>query len=357
MKDYRRTSKGNIQYSVQELFFVVIVGIICGCDSWEGISLYSRLKLDWFRQHFPYSKGIPSHDTLERFFAKLDSQAFGHCFINWAASVFNNIDNEVVSIDGKRICGSYDKGKGQAALHVVSAYASANRLTLGQVATDVKSNEITAIPALLDLIEVKHTTVSIDAMGCQKEIAKKIRSKDAHYLLAVKENQKELHRNVIQSFKLEPVKDFDNWEDMGHGRIEKRICEVINDLKWLEQKEKWMDLSTLVRIRSERMIKNTGEIQTQTRYYISSKLSSAKDFNRMVRSHWAIENNLHWNLDVVFKEDKMRKRKGSSAFNFNIINKIALKILDKNKGKLTKPLARIYAANDDAYRELLIKSL
>jgi len=175
VKDPRRTDKGNIQYSVGELFFLTLAGILCGCDSWESIAMFGKLKTTWFREFFPYRKGTPSQDTLERFFGKLSKESFGECFINWASRSFKSIENEVISIDGKRLRGSFDKGMEQAAVHVVSAYASANRLTLGQVATREKSNEITAIPQLIDLLDLEHTTVSIDAMGCQKEIVRKIR--------------------------------------------------------------------------------------------------------------------------------------------------------------------------------------
>lgn len=299
MKDHRRISKGNLLYSLEEIFFLTLVALICGCDSWESIDMFGKTKLDWFRQYFPYRKRTPSADTLIQFFAKLDSAIFGQCFISWANEKFVNMENEVINIDGKRLCGSYDTYLNERALHVVSAYASANQLTLGQVLTDEKSNEITAIPQLLKLIDVKDTTVSIDAMGCQKEIASTIRQKNAHYLLAVKENQKELHQNMLQSFERLPVNGADTQLSSGHGRIEKRTCEIITSKEWIESTQ-WPDLTTLVRITSERTIKLTGEQQQQTRYYISSKEAGAKIFNHMVRSHWSIENNLHWVMDVTF---------------------------------------------------------
>ena len=317
--------------------------------------MFGKTKLDWFRQYFPYRKRTPSADTLIQFFAKLDSAIFGQCFISWANEKFVNMENEVINIDGKRLCGSYDTYLNERALHVVSAYASANQLTLGQVLTDEKSNEITAIPQLLKLIDVKDTTVSIDAMGCQKEIASTIRQKNAHYLLAVKENQKELHQNILQSFERLPVNGADTQLSSGHGRIEKRTCETITSKEWIESTQ-WPDLNTLVRITSERTIKLTGEQQQQTRYYISSKGAGAKIFNHMVRSHWSIENKLHWVMDVTFKEDHSRKRTGNSAFNFNIITKVALKILEKNKGTSSKPLTRLRATADDGFRHSLINN-
>jgi predicted transposase YbfD/YdcC len=353
VKDHRRTDKGNLLYSVEELFFLAIVAVICGSDSWESIDMFGKTKLDWFRLYFPYRKRTPSADTLREFFAKLDSTIFGQCFISWASQKFVNMDNEMVSIDGKRLCGSYDTYLNQRALHVVSAYASANQLTLGQVLTQEKSNEITAIPQLLELIDVNDTTVSIDAMGCQKEIASTIREKNAHYLLAVKENQKELHQNILQSFERLPVDGIDTQVSTGHGRIEKRTCEIITSKEWIESTQ-WRDLNTLVRVTSERTLKLSGEQQQQIRYYISSKKADAKTFNEMVRSHWAIENKLHWVMDVTFKEDISRKRTGNSAFNFNIITKMGLKILEKNKGNSSKPLTRWRAALDDDFRHSLI---
>jgi len=317
--------------------------------------MFGKTKLDWFRIYFPYRKRTPSADTLMRFFSQLDTDSFGQCFISWASQRFKNMDNEVINIDGKRICGSYDTFHQQAALHVVSAYASANQLTLGQVATQAKSNEIKAIPQLLDLIEVTGNTVSIDAMGCQTEIVSKVRQKGAHYLIAVKENQKELHSQIKQSFDYQSIDDSHTQIESGHGRIEKRTCDVINSTDWIECKSKWADLTTLIRISSERTIKLSDQLQSQTRYYISSKNADAATFNQLVRSHWSIENKLHWVLDVTFNEDLSRKRAGNSAFNFNIIAKIALKILEKNKGNSSKPLTRLKAALDDSFRDALIR--
>ena len=317
--------------------------------------MFGKTKLAWFRTYFPYRKRTPSADTLMRFFAKLDTASFGKCFISWANQMFKNIDNEVISIDGKRLRGSYDTFTQQAAIHVVSAYASANQLSLGQVVTQQKSNEIMAIPELLNLIDVKDTTVSIDAMGCQKNIALTIREKQAHYLLAVKENQKELSQNMVHCFERQTPDDSHTQWDTAHGRIEKRTCDIITSLDWIESKSQWKDLNTLVRICSERTQKLTGEVQRQTRYYISSKKADAITFNHSVRSHWAIENKLHWVMDVTFNEDHSRKRKGNSAFNFNILTKMAINILDKNKGDSSKPLTRLKAALDDSFRDHLIK--
>ena len=355
VKDHRRLNKGNIQYSVSELFFLSIVGIVCGCDGWEGISLFGKLKLDWFRKFYPYRKGVPSQDTLERFFGKLSSETFGQSFVDWAAQCFKSIDNEVVSIDGKRIRGSYDILAGQGATHTVSAYATANGITLGQVATGDKSNEITAIPQLLGLIDIVGTVVSIDAMGCQVSIASKIRERQADYLLAVKGNQEGLYEDILLTFRTMPPNGSDTWFDVGHGRVERRTCDVVTSLDWVEGKEKWPDLAALVRITTERGVKTTGEIQHETRYYITSKKFTAKEINRMVRSHWAIENKLHWVLDVTFKEDRSRRRKGNSAFNFNVMAKVAIRLLEKNKGNLTKPMARMKATVDDQFRELIFK--
>lgn len=340
-------------YSIEQLFFQALVAVVCGQNSWREIAVFGKLKKEWFNQYFPTKKGMPSEDTFERFFGALSQQSFNEFYINWASKSLKYIDNEVISIDGKRIRGSYNKGTEQAATHMVSAYASANKLTVGQLATDQKSNEITAIPQLLDLINVSDCIVSIDAMGCQKAIAQKIRSKEAHYLLAVKENQKELLQNIKQSFEKQTVTDIHVWDSIGHGRIEKRTCEIINDLKWMENADQWQDLTSIIKISSERTIKNTGLKQFQTRYYISSKLATANQFNIMARSHWAIENNLHWNLDVIFEEDKSRRRKGNSAHNFNIISKIALKVLENNKNEKTKNITRLTACLDDDFRTLI----
>jgi predicted transposase YbfD/YdcC len=262
---------------------------------------------------------------------------------------------EVVAIDGKTIRGSDDKSLEKSALHVVSAYASGNRLCLGQETVTEKSNEITAIPALLKLLTVKDCIITIDAMGCQKSIAGTIIEKEADYILMVKDNQQELKEQVEKVFTMNPKAEADITLDFGHGRIEQRTCQVIDNLTFLDDKEDWPGLKSIAKVISERTDKRSGNKSTQTRYYISSLAAKPKVIAHAIRSHWSIENNLHWTLDMVFKEDNALKKKGNSALNYNIIAKTALAIIEREtESKSSKPQKRKRAALDDEFRSKLI---
>jgi len=356
LKDPRRISKGNHLYPLEEILFLSIAAVVSGADTWTSISLFGRAKLAWLRKFYPFENGIPSHDVLGKVFAALDSEAFGNCFVSWIDSIARITSGEVVSIDGKTLCGSADKTNGRSALHVVSAFATANGLCLGQVAVDSKSNEITAIPELLELLAIRGCIVTIDAMGCQKSIAGAIKDKGADYVLMVKGNQKGLRDQVEKLFSIATVKSEFSSRDMGHGRIEHRKCEVIDQLKFLDDKRDWAGLKSVVRITSERIIKQTGIGNTETRYYISSLEPDAKLISDAVRSHWAVENNLHWSLDVIFKEDSSLKKKDHSALNYNIIAKMALTLIDQEKStKKSKPSKRLLAALEDEYRAKILK--
>jgi predicted transposase YbfD/YdcC len=324
-------------------------------DDWTSINMFGRLKLPWLRQYLPYKRGIPSHDVLGKVFAMLDPIQFSECFRDWVNSMAAFTGGEVVSIDGKTICGSDDKSLGKSALHVVSAYASGNRLCLGQEAVAEKSNEITAIPALLKLLTVKDCIITIDAMGCQKSIAGTIIEKEADYILMVKDNQQELKEQVEKVFTMNPKTEADMTLDFGHGRIEQRTCQVIDNLTFLDDKEDWPGLRSIAKVISERTDKRSGNKSTQTRYYISSLAAKPKIIGHAIRSHWAIENNLHWTLDTIFKEDNSLKKKGNSALNYNIIAKMALTIIEREtESKSSKPQKRKRAALDDEFRSKLI---
>ncbi len=337
-----------------EILFLTVSGVISSSDSWPDIVLFGQYRLDWLRKFFPYRYGIPSHDTLERVFGALDPAVFGKWFMQWASACFCPLADEVVSIDGKRICGSGGKqGQGDA-VHMVSAYASINRLTLGQLSVFDKSNEITAIPELLELLDTKGCLVSIDAMGCQRKIAGKILDKGSDYLLAVKENQGELLEQTEKMFSIRIPCESHQDVDVGHGRVETRECSIIRELDFMDMDEPWPELNTLVRIRSERYFKKSGETQRQTRYYISSRKQSALQFNGYVRNHWAIENNLHWQLDVNFGEDAAQRRNVNIVKNFNIILKVCLRMIEKQEGKLSKKRKRMAAILDDEFREQVL---
>jgi predicted transposase YbfD/YdcC len=356
LKDPRRTAKGNHLYPLEEILFLCIAAVISGADTWTSINLFGNSKLDWLKKWYPYENGIPSHDVLGKVFAAVDPDAFSKCFTSWIGSIANTVPQEIIAIDGKTICRSDDKGKGKSAIHVVSAFASENGICLGQLAVDSKSNEITAIPELLELLAIKGCTVTIDAMGCQKNIAKTIVKKEADYILMVKGNQKGLNDQIKKMFKMNQVVSEDMDSDIGHGRIEHRKCEVINKLDFMDDRQEWPGLKSVIRITSERISKQTGKETSETRYYISSLDADARSINKAVRSHWSVENKLHWVLDVVFKEDASLKKKDNSAMNYNIIAKMALTMIDKEKStKKSKPSKRLLAALDDNYRAKILK--
>ena len=355
MKDPRRTNRGHHLYPLDEILFLCISAVISGMDDWTSISMFGRSKVAWLRQYYPYVHGIPSHDVLGKVFAALDPVKFSECFRQWINSIAELTGGEVVAIDGKTIRGSDDKASGIAALHVVSAYAAGNRLCLGQQTVSEKSNEITAIPALLKLLELKDCIITIDAMGCQKAIAGVIIEKEADYVLMVKDNQQELRQQVEKVFTLNNKTEADVTIDFGHGRIEQRTCQAINELVFLDGREEWPGLKSVAKIISERTDKRSGKKSTETRYYISSLPAKPKVIGKAVRNHWAIENNLHWTLDVIFKEDNSLKKKGNSALNYNVIAKMALTMIEREtESKNSKPKKRQLAALDDDFRSKLL---
>jgi len=355
MTDPRRTNKGNHRYPLDEIFFLVISAVISGCEGWETIHEFGVSKLSWLRSYFPYTNGIPSHDVLNNVFSRLDTKTFNQCFIDWINSISKLTDGEVVAIDGKTIRKSNNKNTAKSAFHMVSAYASDNKVCLGQEVVDDKHNEITAIPRLLDMLAIKGCVVTCDAMGCQTKIAEKIVEKKADYLLTVKENQKELKTQILKTFDRNKPISIDTSVDAGHGRVETRTCEVIDNLTFFDEKEKWTKLKSIVKITSERFNKSTRKTNSETRYYITSLKADAEKINSAIRKHWTVENNLHWTLDVIFKQDQSLKKKDASPVNFNIVRKIALAMIEKEVSiKKSKNVKRLKAALDDKYRTKIL---
>jgi predicted transposase YbfD/YdcC len=356
LKDPRRENRGNHRHLLSDMVFLVISAVISGAVDWTHIEVFGKSQINWLRKYRPFKKGIPSHDVLGGVFSSIDTKEFTECFINWVSSIANITEGEVIAIDGKRIRGASNHSDTKSAIHVVSAFAADNRLSLGQVETSEKSNEIEAIPRLLEIIVTKGCIVTIDAMGCQKEIAKKIVEGKADYILAVKENQKELHEQVCKMFSGIAKQTTNTQTDVGHGRVETRTCYVVNDLVFMDEKEDWEKLRTVVKIESERFIKREKKTTKETRYYISSLPPDAEKINNAIRKHWSIENKLHWTLDVVFGEDASQKRKKNSAINFNIINKIALALLAKEQTeKLSIRAKRYKASMDIGLREKILR--
>ena len=357
MTDPRRINKGNYYHPLNEILFLVISAVISGADGWTAIELFGKTKLVWLQQFLPYKHGIPSHDVLGKLFARLSAKEFTICFTNWVNSISDITKGEVIAIDGKTIRNSNDDTDSKSAIHLVSAYASENRICLGQEAVHEKSNEITAIPKLLEILTIKGCIVTVDAMGCQKRIAEDIIRKEADYILMVKDNQKNLRIQIEATFKTKESRVSNTTTDFGHGRIETRTCDVIDDLSLLEKRKEWKNIKSIVRITSQRIIKKTQKESIEQRYYITSLKADATKINHAIRKHWSVENNLHWNLDVIFKEDTSLKKKGDSPMNFNIITKIALALIEREKStKMSKNSKRLKAALDDKYRTEILKS-
>lgn len=346
MKDHRINRKK--LHQLEDIVFITIASVLSGASSWNDIENYGKEKKEWLSTFLSIPNGIPSHDTFNRFFSTLDPAEFESCFSNWVNSLAIKYPGDLVAIDGKTVKGSRGKDF-HSATHIVSAWSNYNQLIVGQIQVDQKSNEITAIPQLLDALLIESCIVTIDAMGCQKEIAKKIRSKKAEYILAVKENQSDLLDDIRDSFKMLQHDDFTEHLDFGHGRIETRKCAVINDLSLIDNPTHWKSLSSIIRIESERYIKTTGITQTETRYYISSAFMGAENILNAIRSHWEIENKAHWSLDVAFNEDGSRKRARNAAMNFSIINRLALNMLKKDKTKIGLKSKRLLAGWSNDY--------
>jgi predicted transposase YbfD/YdcC len=345
----------NKLHKLEDILLIGIISVICAADTWKNMETYAKAKEEFLRSFLDLPNGIPSDDTFNRVFSSIDSEQFEACFVNWVSRLVNLTDGEVIPIDGKTIRGAKSNGK-KSPFHMVSAWATNNNLVLGQVKVSEKSNEITAIPKLLELISVKGCTVTIDAMGCQHEIARKIIEQEADYILAVKENQKQLHQDIIDEFRFGKNIQVDLSEDLDHGRIETRKCSVITDFKFIENKEEWTGLKSIIKIESIREFKNSDRpTETATRYYISSLLTTAKKLQWAIRFHWGIENKLHWVLDVAFSEDASRKRAGNASQNFSILSKIALNLLrNETSEKQGIKGKRLKAAYDQNY---LIKVL
>lgn len=322
-------------YSVEEIMLVAFCGTIAGCNTWDDLELFGEIKLDYLRKYFPFRNGTPSDDTLRRFFRALDPEAFEARFIRWVKSFQIDLDEKIIAVDGKTSRRSFDTDS--RPMHLVSAFASELGIVLGQIKTAEKSNEITAIPALLDLVDICESVVTIDAMGCQSKIVEKIIDKQANYVIGLKGNQEKLNEDVRLLFEQKPASLIFHAEtehDKGHGRLETRCCTVTDDILWLKERHpQWKKLTSVVEIESQREIK--GVISTEKRYYISSLPAEPKKLANAIRQHWGIENQLHWVLDINFDDDQSRVRKGNAPRNMAIIKKTVLNLL--NIVKPTKP--------------------
>ncbi len=361
----------SIQYPLQEILFLTVSSVVCGHSEWEEIVDFGFEKLDWLRQYMPFENGIPSHDTINRVIGMIDYRSFEESFVNWTTSGLILPKGVVINIDGKKISSSASKKEqqtahskgGKAAVHLVNAWCSEFQMCLAQYKTDVKSNEIKAIPVILDWLEIKGCVITLDAMGCQWEIAEKIYAKQADYVLALKGNQGKLSDSVNAIFEGESTdkqsKNYYEKRETGHGRIETRRCrmiEVENIADWQTDKE-WKGLKSIIEVEAERTIVTLNQHQSEKRYYISSLKSNAEHLNKMIRGHWQIENQLHWTLDVQFQEDGSTKRVGNTSQNFGLIRKFGLNILKGLEEKISTKRKMKKCALSDSYREKTLGNL
>jgi len=321
----------NQLHNLIDILLIGIISVICGAETWKQMVGFAKSKEDFLKIFLELPNGIPSEDTINRVFSSIDSTQFETCFIQWVNSISDLSKGQIIAIDGKTIRGAKSHGR-KSPVHMVSAWACEANLVLGQIKTAEKSNEITAIPQLLDILDIAQQTVTIDAMGTQKEIAEKIIDNEANYILAVKENQAQLLEEIQDEFKFAKQLEVSVNEDLGHGRIETRTCSVITDFKFIENQNAWKDLASIIRIESIREFKNSDKAtEKATRYYISNLENNASVFQTSIRSHWAVENKLHWTLDVAFSEDASRKRNQNAAQNYSVLLKIALNLLKNEK--------------------------
>ena len=346
------------RHNLLDIITMTICGLVAGAEGWDDVELFAQCKAEWFRRFLELPNGIPCSDTFARVFARIDPDRFRDCFRAWVSSIHRLTQGQVIAVDGKTLRRSHDRRVGKEAIHMVSAWASENSLVLGQVRTDAKSNEITAIPELLKLLDVSGCIVSIDAMGCQKEIARTILERGADYLLAVKGNQGRLYDDLRDLFEGAEELGYDGVPheyattlNKGHGRIERRECRTISDpacLEYLSTAGDWPGLRSVGVVRSER---REGErVSVECRYYISSLESEAQRFLGATRSHWGIENSVHWVLDVSFREDESRVRTGNAPQNMATMRHAALNLLRQDKhSKISIKARRKLAAWDNDY--------
>jgi len=348
------------RHKLIDIIVITLCAVLAGADEWTEIAEFGRIREKWFRTFLELPFGIPSHDTFGRVFSMIRPEEFEKCFLDWVRAAFRDIAPQVVAIDGKTLRHSYDRSSKKAAIHMVSAWATENRLVLGQVRTEEKSNEITAIPELLKVLALNGCIVTIDAMGCQKEIVKRIVEQGADYVISLKGNQGTLHKELellFQNAKKNEFKDLshETYEttDGEHGRIEIRRFTTTAEVDWFEDKSKWEKLTSFGMVESERQL---GDKTTrETRYYISSLPSDAKIFAQASRGHWGIENGLHWSLDIAFREDDSRIRIGHAATNLGIIRHFALNLIKQDKTrKIGVKGSRKRAGWDERYLHRLL---
>ena len=356
--------QGKVEYPLDEILLLCLLAVLAGAETFVDIALFGRKKLGLLRRFRPFAEGTPAHDHLGDILAALDAGQFQRCFIAWVAAL-TGASEGVIAIDGKTVRRSHHKNSGKVAIHMVSAFAARQRLVLGQIKVAEKSNEIVAIPKLLDMLAIEGAIITIDAMGCQREIAQKIIDKKADYVLALKGNQGSLREDVevfVAEQKAKGFKDTkisrDETVDGDHGRIETRTTTVIHDIAWLQDRHDWPGLKSVIIVDSIREIPGpspgTDKIERETRFYITSLILLAGLLGPIIRSHWAIENSLHWVMDMVFRDDECRVRTDHAPANFCTIKHIAHNLIRKAPGKGSLRLKRKAAGWDDDFLASLV---
>ncbi len=353
----------SIEHQLIDILIITICATICGANDWEAIAQYGRTKQEWLKTWLELPNGIPSADTFSRVFARLKPEELQKCFMGWMQAVQNVTEGELLNIDGKTLRGAKEAGKSRSLIHMVSVWSASQHLVLGQMKVSEKSNEITAIPPLLEMLAIRGCLVSIDAMGCQTEIAKTIVEQGADYVLALKGNQGDLHNDVSQLFTSARKQNFRNIEhqfhstvSFGHGRMETRRYWTMGDTEYLIGAHKWSGLKSIGMVESQREM--NGKVSVEQRYYILSIESDVQRFATAVRSHWSIENQLHWILDVGFGEDAAQSCQGYSAENLAVIRHIGINLLSRDKeSKVGVKTRRLQAGWDDNYLKTVLSAL
>jgi predicted transposase YbfD/YdcC len=356
LKDPRRRHRR--LHRLQDIIVIALCAVIAGAQDWQEIVTFGQKRRDWLKRFLALPNGIPSHDTFERVFDRLDPQAFQACFRAWVQAIQEALSIKHIAIDGKTLRGSGSAKLGP--LHLVSAWATAQRLSLGQVAVDAKSNEITAIPVLLELLDVQGALVTIDAMGCQKAIAQKIVDRGADYILTVKDNQEHLLEDIQQTLAQAFDANFAGLEhdtyttqERGHGREEYRSYTVLHNTDGVRHRADWAGLTTIGMCLSERTVQ--GKTTSEVRYFIGSRRASARTYGKALRHHWRIENSLHWQLDVNFAEDLNRVSKRNAAENLALLRRLTLSLLQAHPAKLSIAKKRFAAALDPGFLEEILR--
>jgi predicted transposase YbfD/YdcC len=347
-----------VLYPLEEILLLCLLAVLAGAETFVDIARFGQKKLGLLRRFRPFRDGTPSHDHLGDIFATLDAEKFQRCFVAWVAAL-TGTSADVIAIDGKTLRRSYQKKGAKAPIHMISAFVARQRLVLGQIKVAEKSNEIVAIPKLLDLLAIEGAIVTIDAIGCQRDIAKKIIDKRADYVLALKGNQTSLREDVEVFVAEQKVNGFKDTKisrhetvDGDHGRIETRTYTAIHDIGWLQERHDWRGLQAVLMVESRREI--DGKIEQETRFYLTSLVWLASQLGPVVRDHWSVENSLHWVMDMIFRDDECRVRTDHAPANFTTLKHMALNLIRKAPGKDSLRLRRKVAAWDDEFLVSLV---